>query len=216
MSGTTTIVLADNQAGIRAGVRGALEPYGFKVVAEAATADDVVAVALRHRPQVCMLAIHIPGSGILAARRIRDALPDTRIVMLTGSDADEDLFAALRAGADGYLLKTTSPRRLPEAIHGVLVGEAALPRRLTARLIEEYRNRGRRRIVRGGDVPVEVSAREFEVLSRLRNGQTTAQIAEALALSQVTVRRHISAIIHKLGVGSREAALELVQDAEMT
>ncbi|HZE04289.1 MAG TPA: response regulator transcription factor [Solirubrobacteraceae bacterium] len=206
-------MLGDDQAGIRAGVRRALEPQGFRVLAEAGTADGVVAAALRYRPQVCVLGVHIPGNGIAAAERIREELPQTRIVMLTASDADEDLFAALRAGADGYLLKTMSAQRLPEAIRGVLAGEAAIPRMLTARLIKEYRARGRRRIVPGPGAPVAVSGREFEVLSALRKGRTTAEIADALGVSQVTVRRHISAVMHKLGVHSRQAALELVQDA---
>ena len=132
-------LLADDHVATRAGVRRALESHGMRVVAEAAEAHHAVAAALTYRPSVCLLAIHMPGNGISAAEQIRAALPATKIVMLTASDRDEDLFAALQAGADGYLLKqATSLERLPYAIRGVLNGEAALPRPLTARLIRAY------------------------------------------------------------------------------
>jgi DNA-binding NarL/FixJ family response regulator len=215
--GDVTIVLGDDQGATRAGVRRALESRGFRVLAEAATADEAVAAALSHEPAVCLLAVHVPGGGIAAAEQIKAALPDTKIVMLTGSDRDEDLFAALHAGADGYLLKTTSAERLPNAIRGVLAGEAAIPRRLTARLVDEYRNRGRHRTlpVSVSGHSVELTAREFEVLTRLRKGRATAEIAIELRISQVTVRRHISAVVHKLGARNRRTALGLIEDAEL-
>jgi DNA-binding NarL/FixJ family response regulator len=212
-----TVVLGDDQAGTRAGVRRALEPGGLRIVAEAATGEEAVAAALRHRPAVCVLAIHMPGDGIAAAKKIKGALPDTKIVMLTGSDRAEDLFASLRAGADGYVLKTVSLERLPEEIRGVLAGEATLPPHLTARLIEEYRNFGRRRTLPPSvaDRPVAVTARQFEVLTRLRAGETTAEIANELRISEVTVRRHVSKIMHKLGAQDRHSGLARIKDAEL-
>ena len=210
------VVLADNEIPTRAGVRRSLESDGFRVVAETSTARDAVASALAHRPDVCLLAVDMEGNGIAAAERISTALPETKIVMLTASDRDEDLFAALRAGAQGYLLKSTSPERLPHAVRGVLDGEAALPRGLTARLIREYRDRGRRRqlpfLVDGASV--ELTTREFEVLDRLRRGQPTAAIADQLRITEVTVRRHVSAILRKLGAPDRRTALELLARAE--
>lgn len=212
-----TVVLGDDQAATRAGVRRALELRGMHVVAEAGTAEEAVAAAIRHRPAVCLLAVHLPGGGIAAAERISEVLPDTKIVMLTGSDRDEDLFAALRAGVDGYLLKTMSARRLPDAVQGVLAGEAAIPRRLVARLVEEYRSQGRRRVVQlsGSSTPIELTAREFEVMMRLREHQSTAEIARDLRISEITVRRHISSIEHKLGAANRRAALAMIEAAEL-
>jgi two-component system nitrate/nitrite response regulator NarL len=215
-AGDVTVLLGDAQVATRAGVRRALESQGIRVVAEAGSAEGCVAAALRYRPEVCLLAIHMPGNGIVAAEEISSALPDTRIIMLTGSDRAEDLFAALHAGADGYLLKTTSAERLPYAIRGVLAGEAALPRALAARLIDEYRNRGRRRSLplSVSGRPVELTAREFEVLGRMRNGESTTRIAADLHISEVTVRRHISAIVHKVGAANRRRALALLEAAE--
>jgi len=214
-SGEVTVVLGDDQGGTRAGVRRALEAQGIRVVAEAGTAQEAIAAAIKHKPAVCVLAVHLPGSGIAAAGQIKAALPEAKVVMLTGSDREEDLFAAIRAGADGYLLKTMSAGRLPAAIRGVVSGEAAVPRWLVARLLEEYRNHGRSRaqILPGSDRPVDVTARELEVITRLRHGAPTAQIARELRISEVTVRRHISSIEHKLGAPNRRAAVALIEKA---
>jgi DNA-binding NarL/FixJ family response regulator len=182
-------------------------------VAEASTAAEAVEAALTHRPEVCILAVRIPGSGIDAARRVREALPQTKIVMLADVERDDDLISALRAGADGYLLVETSSARLPHAIRAVVDGEAVLSRRLTAHLIREFRDHGRPRrlTVSVADHGVEVTSREFEVLESLRSGESTAEIANRLGISAVTVRRHISAILRKLGMPDRRAAIELFE-----
>ena len=213
-----TVVIGEDEAGIRAGVRRALEARGIRVVAETGTAEEAVAAAIRHEPAVCLLSVGLPGSGINAAEQIKDALPDTKVVMLTGSDRDEDLFAAIRAGADGYLLKTTSAARLPDAIAGVLAEEAAIPRKLVARLLSEYRDQGRSRALCLPDSgkSVELTPREFEVIMRLRDGAATAEIARDLRISEVTVRRHIASVNHKLGAPTRRAALALVERATST
>jgi DNA-binding NarL/FixJ family response regulator len=186
------------------------------VVAEAANVDEAVHLSRSRRPDVCVVAVELPGSGIEAARMIKQALPATRIVMMTSSQRDEDLFEALRAGADGYLLMSTSADRLPHAILGVACGEAALPRPLTARLISEFRQRGakRRVLVSPGRGEVELTAREFEVLERLRKREATADIATHLGISQVTVRRHVASVMRKLGVSNRRQAIELLEEAE--
>src|ERR1700722_3384159 len=213
-----TTLLADDNAATRRGVRLALEAADLRVVAEVATARAAVSEALRLRPDVCLLAIHLPGGGIEATKQIRDALPRIKIVMLTGSERDEDLFGALRAGADGYLMASTSVDCLPHAIRGVVSGEAALPRQMTARLIREYRDRGRRPVpkmlVMGRTI--ELTVREFEVLERLRKHERTAEIAGQLGISEITVRRHISAALHKLGVSSRRGAVDLRERAEQS
>ncbi|HYB28972.1 MAG TPA: response regulator transcription factor [Solirubrobacteraceae bacterium] len=214
---SVTVILGEEQAGMRAGVRGALESGGVHVLAEATGADEALAAAIRHRPDVCLLAVHLPGGGIVAAERIKSALPDTKIVMLTESERDEDLFESIHAGADGYLLKDTSATRLPEAIRGVLSGEAAIPRRLVARLIQDYRGRGRRRVLHlpNSASPVEITARESEVVARLREGESTAEIARDLRISEVTARRHISSVAHKLGASNRQTALAMIERADL-
>jgi DNA-binding NarL/FixJ family response regulator len=157
----------------------------------------------------------MPGSGIKAAEEIVQALPATVVVMLTVSRDDDDLFAALRAGASGYLLKDTDPSRLPFALRGVLDGEAALPRGLVARLIEEFRTRGkRRRLPLMRQRGVELTEREWEVLEFLHDGLSTSEIAERMTISPVTVRRHVSEILKKLRVTSREEAIQLMDRSD--
>lgn len=213
-----TVVLGDDQEGTRFGVRRALEAAGVQVVAEAATMRQVLAAAIKHQPAVCLLAVHLPGNGIVAAEQIKAEVPAAKVVMLTGSDRDEDLFAALQAGADGYLLKTISADRLARTIRGVVAGEAAMSRVLVARLIEEYRNRGGRRVLRLSEAgpSVELTPREFDVIMRLRTGEGTAEIANELRISEVTVRRHIADIVHKLHVPNRRTALALIRQAELS
>lgn len=215
---TLRVVLADDHAPTRAGVRLALEDSAFHVVAEATTAPEAVGAALRHRPDVCLLDIYMPGGGIEAAAEIHAALPGTALVMLTASDSDDDLFAALRAGAAGYLPKTTAADRLAPALLGVLAGEAALPRTLTARLIEEFRRRPARgrgaRSAPGRGYGIALTDRELEVVELMLQDLNTIQIAQRLAISAVTVRRHISAIVHKTGARSRRAAVERLRQRE--
>jgi DNA-binding NarL/FixJ family response regulator len=211
-----TVLLADDQIPVRAGIKRAIEPHGMRVVAEGANAEEAVQAALAHQPDVCVVAVELPGDGIEATRRIKRALPETKIVLMTGLARDEELFEALRAGADGYLLMSTPASRLPHAITGVMRGEAALPRAMTGRLVLEFRERGtRRRMVLTSDhAEVELTAREFEVLQRLRKPERTAEIARHLGISQITVRRHVASVLRKLGVPNRRRAIEIVEQAE--
>ena len=153
----------------------------------------------------------MPGGGVGAAWEISARLPDTKIVMLTVSRDDADLFAALRAGASGYLLKDLDPDRLPDALAAVVAGEGALPGSLVARLVNEFRDRGpRRRAVLSSSPGGEpLTSREWQVLELMRDGLTTAQIADRLVISRATVRSHVAGILRKLRVPDREAALEL-------
>ena len=212
MPGRLTVLVADDHAPTRAGVRDALGDDGFTVVAEAAGADAAVELALRERPDVCLLDIHMPGGGIAAAARITENLPESAVVMLTVSRDDEDLFAALRAGAAGYLLKDMDPARLAPALRGVVAGEAAVPRTLVARVVEEFRSSERRPslpLVRSRGA--RLTAREWEVLELLRERLTTGEIAHRLGLSAVTVRRHVSSILAKLRVPDRRAMARLLE-----
>jgi RNA polymerase sigma factor (sigma-70 family) len=184
------------------------------VVAEVADAGAAVEAALEHRPDLCLLDVYMPGKGIAAAAELAEALPDMPVVMLSVSDTDEDLFEALRAGACGYLLKDTDPQRLPYALRAVLNGEAPLPRVLTARLITEFRRRGRqRRLLDADGALVTLSERESEVLELLRTELTTKQVAHRMGISPITVRRYVSDVLKKLRVPDRRAALQLTGGA---
>ncbi len=214
ISSAPTIVIADDHPAIRLGVRMALMRGGFHVVAEAADCPEAVDAVLRERPEVCLLDVSMPGGGgIEAAARIGEARLGTAVVMLSVSNSTDDVLAALRAGAVGYLPKDTRPDRLPAALCGVLKGEAALPRALVGLVLHEFRDYTAAVAdpVRVGEV--ELTARESEILRMLRSGLTTAEVGETLSLSPITVRRHISAGVAKLGVVDRDAAIRAIEPA---
>jgi DNA-binding NarL/FixJ family response regulator len=210
MSEWPTVVLADDHPVIRLGVRMALMRGGFTVLAEAGDCDGAVEAVLRERPDVCLLDISMPGGGIEAATILAGAAPETAVVMLTVSQSANDMLAALRAGAKGYLPKDTSPERLPAALCGVLKGEAALPRNLVGRVLHEFRHIPAPESAPLRVAGVELTARESEILRLLRSGLSTVEIGKRLALSPITVRRHISAGVAKLGASSREDALRAI------
>ena len=209
-----TVLIADDHVPTRAAVRAALERGGFDVCAEAPDAATSVALVRQLRPDVALLDIHMPGDGIRAAAEIAAHMPETSVVMLTVSSADDDLFAALKAGASGYLLKDTDPGRLPLALRGVLDGEAALPRTLVRRLVEEFQIRGEgswSRVPVLGKRPARLTNREWEVLEGLGEGLTTAEISERMFISAVTVRSHVSSILRKLRVPNRAGAVRVLR-----
>jgi len=208
----STVLVADDHAPIRAGVSAVLQADGFEICGQAGDAETAVQIALRERPDLCILDINMPGGGIRAAAEISTALPGTPIIMLTVSQKRDDLFAALRAGATGYLLKDSDPARLGDAGRAALSGEAVIPQSLLAHMVEHMRSRPRSRLQLKGGRTVELTGREREVLELLRDGKTTGEIAYALSISDVTVRRYLSEIVKKLGVRDREAALRLVED----
>lgn len=203
------VLVADDHAPTRADIRDVIERDSrFSVVAEAPDAPSAIELAVAERPDLCLLDVHMPGSGVAAAREICGRLPQAKVVMLTVSREDQDLFAALRAGAAGYLLKDMDPRRLASSLVDVLHGRAALPRDLTARLVEEFRDRGpRRRATLADGRFAALTSREWQVLDLLRQGLATAEIARRLSVSPVTVRTHVNSILRKLGVESREQLL---------
>ena len=211
---TPRVLVADDHPPTRAGVRRVLEQDGFVICAEEADAAGAVEAALRERPDVCLLDVRMPGGGgVAAAAEIARRLPETRIVMLTVSRDDDDLFDALRAGASGYLLKDIERSKLPDALRSVLDGEAQLPANLVARVLDEFRGRrARRRVLLDQRPAVDLRPREWEVLELLRDGLTTAEIAARLFIAEVTVRSHVSAILRKLRVPDREAAVRLLAD----
>lgn len=207
------VVIADDHAPTRAHIRELLDAEtDFVVCAEVSDAPGAVRAAVDQAPDLCLLDIRMPGSGVAAAWEITSRLPLTRVVMLTVSRDDRDLFAALRAGATGYLLKDVDPACLPEELRSALAGEAVIPRGLVTRLVAEFRDRSprRRRIVARPAEPA-LTSREWEILDLLRGGATTARIAEELTISPATVRSHVAGIMRKLRVPDRESAVRLLE-----
>ena len=207
------VLIADDHAPTRAGVRMALERGGCEVCAELDNAVDAVTAAVREQPDACLIDLQMPGDGLRAVAGISARLPNTRVLVLTVSRNADDMFDALRAGADGYLLKDMDPTDLADAVRSALAGEAPLPGFLTARLIDEFRHRGERRTLDlDGSKSVALTPREWDVLELLDDGLSTAEIAGRLALSQVTVRRHVSTLLHKMGASTREQARRLLAE----
>jgi DNA-binding NarL/FixJ family response regulator len=205
------VVIADDHAPWRARIREALEAGGCAVLGDGASAEDAIRLCLEHRPDVGLLDIHMPGSGIHAADEISRVLPQIAVVMLTQSAEDEDIFDALRAGASGYLLKDTDPARLVAALRGVLNGEAAMPRRLVLRVMDEFRAPARGRFLRKTPAAAKLSSREWEVMQLLADGLSTEEAAGRLFLSPTTVRVHVSGVLKKLRVKDRESAFRLLR-----
>jgi DNA-binding NarL/FixJ family response regulator len=206
------VLIADDHVPSRDDVRRALERNGrFSICASVADAAGAIQAAVRERPDVCLLDIRMPGDGLAAAWEIAARLPRAKIVMLTVSDDDADLFAALRAGADGYLLKTMNLRRLPDALEGVLSGEAAIPRTLVAHVVEQFRGHEPRwrQPVADRSLGQRLTSREWEILALLTQQQSTSDIAQRLMLSASAVRVHICAIVRKLGVSDRAEAIDM-------
>jgi len=212
------VLIADDHAPTRADVRRVLDAdERFEICADMADAAGAVQAAVRERPDVCLLDVRMPGGGLSAAWEIAARLPRTKIVMLTVSGEDADLFAALRAGAEGYLLKTMSFTRLPDALDGVCSGEAAIPPMLVARLLRRFRTREprcRRPLDHGS--AERLTSREWEVLELLAQRRSTAEIASGLVITASAVRAHITAIVRKLNVSDRAAASDLFRQRSDT
>jgi DNA-binding NarL/FixJ family response regulator len=209
----TRVLIAGDHVPTRAGLRLALESEA--VCTEAGDGDSAVEAAVRDRPDVCLLDFESPGRGVRAVSEIISRVPGAIVIVLTNRVEEEEFMAAVRAGASGYLPQSLDPARLPEVVRSVMRGEAAVPRHFVGKLIDELRGRERRRriVTLSGERRVELTSREWEVVDLLRRGQPTREIATQLEISQVTVRRHLSAAYTKLGVSSRAAAVQLLEEA---
>jgi DNA-binding NarL/FixJ family response regulator len=206
-----TVVVADDHEGIRSTVVEALTGGGFDVVGEAADAKGAVDLVERHRPDACVLDVHMPGNGIDAAREISASWPETSVVMLTVSRDDDDLFEALRAGAVGYLLKGEPAEVTVERLRDVLAGEPVLSPGLALRVLDEFRRAPTRRLFVRGRGHITLSQREAQVFELLREGLRTDQIARRLYVAPVTVRSHVAAVLRKLNATDRAEAMRLLE-----
>ena len=204
---TTRILIADDQALVRAGFRLVLESQpDFEVAGEASDGEEAVAIARRLRPDVVLMDVRMPGlDGIEATRRIVEQRPkDCRIVMLTTFDLDEYVYAALRAGACGFLLKDVRPEQLIAAVRLVGAGDALLAPSITRRLVERYA--ARRTSAAGAEIDA-LTDREADVLRLMARGLANHEIAEKLFVSEATVKTHVAHILDKLHVPNRVQAV---------
>ena len=208
------VLVADDHAPTREDVRRALAEGGMDVCAEAADAAHAVQLALEEKPDICLLDIRMPGGGVAAAWEIAARLPTTKIVMLTVSADDASLFAALRAGAVGYLLKDIDLRTLPRALSDAAEGRAAIPRGLVTRLVKQFHGTDPRfrTTALAGELGPRLTSREWDVLVGLADGMSTREIARRLQLMPSGIRAQISAIVQKLGVADRDEAIAFFRE----
>jgi DNA-binding NarL/FixJ family response regulator len=204
------VLLAEADEPTRVGIRLALEDAGLVVCAEPADAGSAVRAAVAQQPAICLIDELLPGGSMVAVHGIFTRLPTVKIVMLTDSEEPATLMPSVRLGASGYVRKDLDPTRLPATVRGVLAGEAAMSRRLTYRLMEALRTRERGRAAPTTPGGPSITDRELDVLELLAEGLRTSEIAARLGISEVTVRRHISAAVTKLGVKDRAAALRVL------
>ena len=206
------IVLAEDEPVTRTALRRLLEGAGFEVTAEAGDADSAIESSLREQPQICLVDLFMPGGGIRVVREVSRRLPEASVVVLTASEDRDHMVDAIRAGASGYLVKSMDPNRIAHALHGVLAGEAAIPRFLMAALVRDLQTQGRKRLIAGRHGRADLTGREWEILGLMCDGLSGPSIAERLYISPVTVRRHSAEVVRKLGVRDRGEAVALVQE----
>jgi DNA-binding NarL/FixJ family response regulator len=219
----TRVLIADDQALVRAGFRMILEAQpDIEVAAEAADGETAVRLTRRLNPDVVLMDIRMPGlDGLEATRRLNDGPADgstaasaraPRIVILTTFDLDEYVYAALQAGASGFLLKDVSPEHLVGAVRTVAVGDALLSPSITRRLVERYA-RPQAALEAAPAALARLTARETEVFRLLARGMSNAEIAETLVVSEATIKTHVAGILAKLELRNRAQAVVFAYEA---
>jgi DNA-binding NarL/FixJ family response regulator len=202
------VLIADDQALVRGGFRSILAGQDdIDVVGEAEDGNETVEFVERLRPDVVLMDIRMPGiDGIEATRRIVARGIATRVLVLTTFDVDDYVYEAMKAGASGFLLKTTPPRQLADAVRTIAAGDALLAPSVTRRLVEQFV----RRPPPGTTVPrglEELTERELEVLRLLARALSNAEIAAELVVSEATVKSHVNRILGKLNLRDRAQAI---------
>jgi DNA-binding NarL/FixJ family response regulator len=207
------MLLVDDHILFREGLAGiiALQP-DMEVIGEASDGLEAIVKAEELKPDLVLMDIKMPGvDGLEATRQIKLKLPDTRVVMLTVRDDDEQLFEAIKNGAQGYLLKNIRSRELLEMLRGAMQGEAAISPHLAGRMLEEFRRLSRAAPPDLEEEQHQLTQREQEVLSLVAQGMADKEIAEALSISMHTVKTHLRNILSKLQVTSRHEAARLAK-----
>ena len=216
------IVIADDHAAIRAGLRLMLDGVNaIEVVGEAVDGDDAVRLVAELHPDVILMDIRMPGTDGIAATALIGATYDTNVLILTTFDIDHYLYAALRAGAAGFMLKTATATELVSAVTAVARGDAALAPEVTRRVIERFTDRHSSplpatqpdRVVTRG--LTELTERERDVLAALGRGLSNAQIASELFIAETTVKTHVSRVLTKLGLQSRVQAAIIAREHDV-
>ncbi|MEP7289186.1 MAG: response regulator transcription factor [Chloroflexota bacterium] len=205
------IVVADDHEVVRMGIKSLLHQHAdLQVVGEASTGEEAVEQAVLHRPDVVVMDIRMPGmSGVEACRLISQQIPDTRVVMLTSFAEDDLLFAAIRAGAAGYVLKRIGSDDLVSAIKAVARGESALDPAMTQAVFREVSQMEK---AKDATIFADLSTQELRVLALISEGLTNREIAGKLFLGEGTVRNYVSNVLSKLNLANRaEAAAFAVQ-----
>jgi two-component system nitrate/nitrite response regulator NarL len=194
-------MLVEDHPLVRTAIRQTIAVPGIQVIAEAGSAEEALDLIREHQPDVMLVDLELPGmNGVQLVREVAPRLPDCKIVMLTGSSRNEDVVAAVRSGAAGYLTKDMAADALVRALKGVRDGDLPMPRRLAAELMKQLLKPSSSS-GHGG-----LSERENEVLRLVADGLTDREIARALGISPRTVGRHVGSILAKLGVRNRSEA----------
>ena len=203
------LLLVDDQALLREslGLLLSVQP-DLCVVGEAANGEEALRQAAALRPDVVLMDLRMPVlNGVAATRRLRASQPETRVIVLTTFDDDEDVFEALRAGAVGYLLKDVSGDKLVEAVRAAARGESFLQPAIAAKVVAEFARLTDARPPAALPLPEPLSERELEVLRLLATGATNREIAAALFIAEGTVKNHLTSILGKLGARDRTQAV---------
>src|ERR1043165_9920000 len=204
-----SVLIVDDDPLTREALSALLAQHGFAVVGEASDGEEAIGVAGRLQPKLVLLGLSMPGlSGIEALPRLREAAPGCEVVVLTASGTDENLLAAIRGGAAGYLLKSEPPDRIVDFLRSVARGEAALSGAVARKLLETVRRTCGRETGVPDAIARELTAREVEILLLLDERLETDEIAKRLFISEHTVRPHVKSVLRKLGASSRREAVE--------
>jgi two-component system, NarL family, nitrate/nitrite response regulator NarL len=205
-----TFMVADANAAFREGVRVELEARSFALVGEATNVASAVALAVAEQPDLCIVDLDLPGTGLAAVSRIAKAVPTTCVIVLAEAAEPANVLAALERGAAGYMLNSVSGDELAASLRAACNGEPALSRSLVPLLVNQVRRGSRRRLVLPSG-PILLTAREWDVGELLRDGFGTEEIATRLGVSPITVRRHVGLLLKKLGAPNRVAAVEALR-----